>query len=114
LASALLRVKEERARRGTRVVPNDEPVFLTKQGRAYTWYRRAWGTALKRAGLGDRDGLVFHSLRHSFATAYLEGGAAITDLQGLLGHQSITTTQIYAKMVDKRARASLEALGFGT
>ena len=51
--------------------------------------------------------------RHSFATAYLENGAAITDLQGLLGHQSITTTQIYAAMVDKRARASLEALQFG-
>ena len=69
--------------------------------------------ALKRAGLADRKELVFHSLRHSFATAYLAGGAAITDLQGILGHQSIETTQIYARMVDRRARASLEALEFG-
>ena len=58
-------------------------------------------------------GFVFHCLRHSFATAYLRNGAAITDLQGILGHQSITTTQIYAGMVDRRARASLEAVGFG-
>jgi site-specific recombinase XerD len=44
----------------------------------------------------------------------LENGAAITDLQSLLGHASVSTTQIYAKMVDARARKSLEALSFGT
>ena len=68
---------------------------------------------MKAAGLADRKDLTFHSLRHSFATAFLEGGAAVTDLQRILGHRNLTTTQIYAHMVDTRARASVEALDFG-
>ncbi len=68
---------------------------------------------MRRAGLSAKLGLCFHALRHTFGTAYLSGGAAITDLQGLLGHRSVSTTQIYARMVDSRARASLEALDFG-
>jgi integrase len=114
LAAELKRVKAERATIGRRIVADGEPVFLSRDGTPYRYPTSAWRFALKRAGLADREGLVFHSLRHSFATAYLEGGAAITDLQGLLGHQSVSTTQIYAGMVDKRARTSLEALGFGT
>ena len=36
----------------------------------------------------------------------------MTDLQGILGHASIVTTQIYARMVDARTRASVEALSY--
>jgi len=114
LAEELRRVKAERAKVGKRIVADGEPVFLSRDGKPYKYPTSAWRFALKRAGLADREGLVFHSLRHTMATAYLEGGAAITDLQGLLGHQSVSTTQIYAGMVDRRARTSLEALGFGT
>jgi len=114
LAEELRRVKAERAKTGKRIVADGEPVFLSRDGKPYKYPTSAWRFALRRAGLADREGLCFHSLRHSFATAYLENGAAITDLQGLLGHQSVSTTQIYAGMVDKRARTSLEALGFGT
>jgi integrase/recombinase XerD len=53
------------------------------------------------------------SLRHTFAVHFLEGGAAVTDLQGILGHTDLTTTQIYAHMVDSRTRASLVALDYG-
>ena len=95
-------------------MPDSEHVFLSSRGTPFLYYRRAWETALRQADLSGRKGLVFHSLRHTFATAYLEGGAAITDLQGLLGHASISTTQIYVGMVDKRARASLDALSFGS
>ncbi len=114
LAEELRRVKAERAKMGKRIVADGEPIFLSRDGKPYKYPTSAWRFALRRAGLADREGLVFHSLRATFATAYLEGGAAITDLQGLLGHQSVSTTQIYAGMVDKRARTSLEALGFGT
>jgi len=64
------------------------------------------------ARLGPR-GIRPHALRHSFATHFHAGGAAITDLQHVLGHASITTTQIYARAVHGRTRASLLALDFG-
>jgi integrase len=114
LGAALKQAKDERAKDGKRIVSDREPLFLSRDGKPYKYPTSAWRFALKRAGLAEREGLVFHSLRHTTATAYLEGGAAITDLQHLLGHQSVSTTQIYAGMVDKRARTSLEALGFGT
>ena len=53
-----------------------------------------------------------HVMRHTFAVHFLEGGAAVTDLQAVLGHASLTTTQIYAQALDARTKASVEALDF--
>jgi len=65
----------------------------------------AWTTihaAAKRAGLGET--VSPHTLRHSFATHMLEGGADVRVVQELLGHASVTTTQIYTKVTVQHLR----------
>jgi integron integrase len=69
----------------------------TKTYRRHHLHESTLGKALQRAarhaGLNKR--ITAHTLRHSFATAYLQNGGHIHDLQQLLGHSSIETTQIY-------------------
>lgn len=55
---------------------------------------------LSQAGL-KAEGVSCHSLRHSFATWSLAGGAKLTAISGAMGHSSIETTQVYAKIVDR-------------
>lgn len=82
-----------------------EPLFLSRRGRRLD-RMAAWrvmrGAAL-RAGLSGR--VTPHTLRHSFATHLLEGGADLRVVQELLGHASITTTQLYTHITGERIRA---------
>ena len=75
-----------------------DAVFLTNRGRRMN-RQKAWDV-VKRAGaaVGLADDLSPHSLRHSCATHMLEHGADLRIVQEMLGHSSISTTQIYTKV----------------
>ena len=66
----------------------------------------AWHTARVKAGL---VGLRIHDLRHSFASALVNHGIPIYDVQKLLGHQSIKTTERYSHLAPERLRSSAGA-----
>ena len=76
-------------------IANDSPLFVGARGGPLSadLVRRAVRAARKRLGLPDT--LTPHALRHSFATHLLARGADLRALQELLGHASLSSTQIY-------------------
>ncbi len=85
-------------------------LFLNQRGGRLT-RQGAWGVVKKyagRVGLGEK--MTPHTLRHSFATHLLENGADLRYIQELLGHASVSTTQVYTHVSKERIRESyLEA-----
>lgn len=85
----------ELERRSTAKVPERRALFLNKRGKRIS--RQSVWEIVKTAG--ERAGITKplhpHTLRHSFATHLIQGGADVRTVQELLGHASVTTTQIY-------------------
>lgn len=86
----------------------EETLFLNNRGSSLTRVMifTILREAARRAGIEKK--ISPHTFRHSFATHLLEGGASIRQVQELLGHESILTTEIYTHLDDSHLRQTVE------
>lgn len=101
--------------RGGAVRPTDATtsdagiLFLNHRGTALGARGIRWRLDRLRVAAGLPEGVSPHTLRHSFATHLLDGGADLRVVQELLGHESLATTQIYTHVSPARLRVAYEA-----
>jgi tyrosine recombinase XerC len=106
--SAKLRLEvylaEHWSKLGGHAPQNDDPLFVSREGTRLSM-RSVHRVVLKYARkAGITKQITPHTLRHTFATHLLEGGADLRVVQDLLGHSSISTTQIYTHVSLDRLR----------
>ena len=86
----------------------EKALFLNRRGERLT-RQGFWQKIKEYAKAADLDAKITpHTLRHSFATHMLNGGADLRSVQELLGHANITTTQIYTHLTSEHIRRSYD------
>jgi len=86
------------------VAPDDGTLFLTTQGRAFHLNRLTQIVRGYLDKLGWKHRGACHLMRHTFATHMLEGGADIRHIQAMLGHEDLSSTQIYTQVSVKKLK----------
>lgn len=86
--------------------PKDAGRVFTYKGKPIKSWRTAWENARSRAGLSCR----WHDLRHTAASLMVRNGTPLPVVQGILGHEQITTTQRYAKYSPAAQVAAMDAI----
>ena len=98
------------------ILPKDgELIFLSREGKQIKEISNAFDRAVKELGLNDgiedsRDKLVFHSLRHSFASRLVERGVDLYTVSKLMGHSSISMTERYSHLRPDTLQAAVKTL----
>lgn len=105
----LLDARPQLLERSKTVDPQTErALFVSSRGRAMSAdsLRYRFETLVRRAGL-PAD-ITPHAMRHTYATDLLEGGADLRSVQELLGHASLSTTQLYTHLTPERLKGALK------
>ena len=84
--------------------PNDF-IFKLNSARSSQYAMRVWS---KKCNINKK--ITFHTSRHTFATLLYTNGADIYTISKLLGHKSISSTQIYASVIDKKKLEAVSLL----
>lgn len=108
---AITLLREYLAERALKTIKPDasDTIFISRLGRGMSRVMVFYIIRDLAALAGIRKQVSPHTLRHSFATHLLEGGASLRAIQELLGHESITTTEIYVHIDRTRLREELLA-----
>ncbi len=98
----------EQLRRSAQARPAEKALFLNRFGRrlSISMFTRTLSGYARAAGIQRR--VTPHMLRHSFATHLLDGGADLRSVQELLGHENVSTTQIYTQVSQEHLPRNLE------